>query len=224
MALAFPDFDDQLLEQFTACANFHADDASRLTGIGRIGLQAQVNASGGPIWIRLVCEPDDEGVHGHVHFDIGREFIYEEVKSLTTVTPEELADAASRFFGQTMDVRFIATYSIMVEVLPRHGLISALLGIETESCGHCLALDGASMSIVGDLFTRLRWDLDEETDAVEVELTADTQTEYTTNYLPALIDVMRDGLECFVLETGEARKYAGNRPKHKKTLPDIAEA
>ncbi|MCH8216356.1 MAG: hypothetical protein IH892_06245, partial [Planctomycetes bacterium] len=160
----------------------------------------------GAAWLRLLLDLED-GKPGHFHFDIGRDSVYGEQKSLEIVDINEVHKLVDRFAGLDVRIALSAEYSIPLNQLPERGMISTLLGVETESCGVNLSVDGASMSIEDDVFTRIRWFYNKNKKCIEANLEAQTESEIDDEYLEDAVELMRVGLECFIFETSEDLRY-----------------
>jgi hypothetical protein len=218
MDLLLPDFKDERLRELVACAWVHCDGQSPVA-FDKIRMQSRYGSDSGFAWARLLLEPDDDEGHTHLHFNIGREKDYREVRDVQKVDAVELGKQIDRFSGRTANLALMAKYAVDLDDLSGRGLISGLRGISTESCGSQLVLDGASMSIVdnSDGFTRLRWDYSEdkdsgEADLVTVRLSAEIEGLIGPRYLLDAIDLMKMGFECFVLDTGKPRHAESSGP------------
>lgn len=202
MNLAFPDFGDDSLMEFSVCALFTADPPSRLDALPQRSLvQVRYEVAGNAVWARLAI--DKTGDHGHVHFDFGREGVYSEKDNFEVKSIQEIGAILDGLNGQVAKLELNAHFAIDFDDLPEHGIITTLCGVSTESCGSTMSLDGASMAIDGDMFYKMRWNRDYESDSVCVELFASSESEIREQYLVDLAEIMRNGLDCFVFETSD---------------------
>jgi len=225
MNLLPPDFRDEMLQEATVCGYFHADASSRLDGLPTHTLLQSSYESGGKVWIRLIIDKEDDGVHGHVHCDIGRDGVYEQHGEFQIVTLEQLAEVFARFNGQQVDLDVTAHFMIPRKALPRRGIVSSLLGVGTETCGARLQLDGASFTIASDCFTSLRWEADEDVEYVCAQLKAKMASIINESYLCSAVASMVDDIACFVLETEEdVQRHVDSMRQPENKVRGIAKA
>ena len=210
----FPRFEDAFLQEFSVCAMFDVDSEPRFQGLdSEIRVQCRYAAEEGWVWIRLRIEIKDK-IRGHVHCDIAREGVYVEGDTATTVSSDELENLLRRFCGQRAEVAFNGDYLLSLTDLPRRGIISTLLGVQTEASGAHLFLDGASMAISSDLFTSLNWKYDPVYETVCATLRAETQLSIEPDYLFTLAGQMREGFDCLILEKSGSTTDYDKRTRH----------
>lgn len=207
MNISLPAFEDDFLNELMVCATFHTDSPSQLKSDESVRLQSKYTISEGTAWLRILLDSED-GTHGHLHFDIGRDSVYDELQSLETVDVSEVHKLVERFTDQAVDMVLSAEYSIPLDQLPARGMIRTLFEVGTESCGAYLSVDGASMSIDDDLFTKIRWYYNEKKDCIEVTLVARKESVIDDKYLEDVVELMRNGVECFIFETSEELRHA----------------
>jgi hypothetical protein len=215
MDLLLPDMKDEHLQEMVVCAWVHCDGHPET--FEKVQVQSRYPTANGFGWARLLLEPDDDHGHAHLHFNICREDDCREVRSIPAVEASELGHLINRFSGRTANIALMGRYCADFGELSERGMICGLRGVSTESCGAQLVLDGASMSIVDhDFFTRLKWDYADDDDAVIVRLWAEIECSIEPRYLIDAVELMRNGLDCFVLETGQ-------QPHAESSGPDLQE-
>ncbi len=212
MDLTLPDLEQLGIEELHLCAFFGGEDEflSRWK-TDPVELQSSYKTDTGEVGIRLVIEAEGSGddAHGHLHIDLNNTAEFTGLRELDRVQLRELIDQLANLKGHTVFASIAADFILGIDELPRHGMIRTILGVSTESCGSQLSLTGSEMSIDGDLFRRLTWTLIEDDDLIDAKLYANTETEIGDDYVNSAARLMRQGVECFVLESEERPvKYA----------------
>ena len=199
MTLILPDFSDPWLTELSVCALF--ESAEPLATEQRL-LQVRMEVDEDAVWIRM-CSESEDGIHGHLHVDVGRERVFSGHPRYDTVSVEDIQEVVATHFGQMVSLKPSAEFDVPRGLIPEQGMLNTLLGLSTETCGAQMTLDAAGMTISDSPFTRLRWDFDETDDTVHVDIYAATEVELSESYLLDAAEFMRDGIDCFVLESGE---------------------
>ncbi len=206
MDLSLPDLEQLGIEELHLCAYFGGDDAflSRWMTDG-VQLQSSYSTGNGDVGIRLVIEADGSGddAYGHMHFDLKKTSEFTGVQKFDCVPISELVDHLEPLKGHEVFASIAADFVLPVDTLPSRGMIRTILGVSTESCGSQLSLTGAEMSIDGDLFQRLQWNFIEEGEFIDAKLYAETEADVGDDYIANAAQLMRQGVECFVLESEE---------------------
>lgn len=206
MDLTLPDLFELGIEALHLCAYFDGDDEflSRWT-TDEVNLESSYPTKNGEIFIRLVVEAEiGEDGHGHIHFDIAKTSDdFADLDEFDVVPIDDLFKQLEPLKGREVFASIAADFVVAVSDLPHRGMIRTILGVSTESCGSQLSLSGAEMSIHGDLFQRLKWRCSDDDGIIEAQLYADTETEIGEDYISSAAKLMRQGVECFVLETEE---------------------
>ncbi len=203
MSLEFPEFGDELLQRFSVCARFNVDSGSRLDGLPERTLSKTAHGGlGNSFSAWLAVDVDATNSYAHAHFDFERVSGPEKATTENFVlkSNDEIGALIAPFFGQAATIELSGEYLVPFDALPEHGIIATLRGVGTESCGSSMLLDGASMAIDGDLFYKLKWNFDYESDSVCASLFATSESAISDKYLVELADLMRSGLNCFVFE------------------------
>lgn len=204
MALVLPELSDEFLERLSVCAMFHADSVTRLQWLTKpLRMQAKYPSGSGLAWIRVLIESED-GVHGHFHAEIWKEVYFQELVPYKTVEIAKLVEQVEKLLGQEADMGISADFCVELDRIAKRGIISTLLGVSTQTCGAELMLTGAKMVVDGDLFSSVNWEYDEEDEVVNAEISADTVRVIDERYLEDAVQLMNQGLACFVLETEES--------------------
>ena len=79
------------------------------------------------------------------------------------------------------------------------------------------------MSIDAEIFHKLRWEYDKDDNTVCAEIFARSECEIEEGYLVKLVELMRDGFDCFILETEEIGPRYANRLT-KDDMRDVTQA
>lgn len=205
MNLAVPELQEFRLEQLSVCAFFDGDnDFLSIWEKDEVGVYLSRDTSYGEYVVRMVIQAETgEFSHGHLHFDIGRPESFDNYQSLEQVSQDQLNEHLAQLEEIDLDVHIGSESLLPRDELPQRGMIKTLLGVSTESCGSRLVMTGSTMEIEGDLFRLLRWNFREETGMIDAKLSAETETTLDDAYLIHAASLMREGVECFVLETEE---------------------
>lgn len=205
MPLHFPDFRQEYLTGLSACANFHANREHSLPGGVEIAT-AEYTAGEIEIVVRLQIDSDDN-VHFHLHLDIDtKEASRNADNAMSSI--DELKSLVLPYFGEDADIYWTGKFDLERSNLPRRGMIEALLGVTTTSCGADLELNGSKFAINSDSFTEMEWEWDADTDCICATIRAETSGPVGDNYLTHGADLLKAGLDCFVLENTSEPQHA----------------
>jgi hypothetical protein len=218
--LELPDL-HEYLERATFCANVELQKANvpkdsqylESSFILTDGKYSHDNPSS-PTTIRLIFsgyEDVEENVHYHFDFERTPGDVPE---SFDKVDILKVIEVPSVIEGALAHVYLSADFAIPLDECPARGMIPTLLGVETKSCGYDMSLSGAEMAIDGgDVFTKLKWSLNDDTNCINAHIEGFTVTEISSKYLVNLANLMDDGLHCFILETqDELASNVSNKP------------
>lgn len=206
MEISLPDLDELGIEELHLCAYFGGEDEFLSRWItDEVTLQSIYSTKNGDVCIRLVIQAElGEDTHGHIHLDLAKSSDdFASLDAFDLVPIDDLFKQIEPLKGHKVFASIAAGFVFSVEDLPIRGMIRTMLGVSTQSCGSQLSLTGAEMSIDGDLFQRLKWKLSDDDELVEAQLYADTETALASDYISSAARLMRQGVECFVLETEE---------------------
>ena len=202
MTVCLPDFRDELLYELSACACACREDNKGVgwPEKGDTYLESGYSGHDHPAWIRLILDAND-GEHCHFHVEVSREK-FDASSWFKSTSEGELVAAIEKLRGLTLDATLIAKYRVPMDSIPRRGIMRSLLGVSTQACGAEMFLSGATMDVESDLFRRITWQLsDTDRDQVNVKVEAQSASTVGDDYLTRFVEVMRDGLDCFVFES-----------------------
>lgn len=216
MPLHLPDFRQEYLSGLTACCWLHGkrehpgllDLDFRSTRVCSEYKAGEVDA------VISLCVDSQDGTHFHVHIEINRKDPEKSFPSYFTPLPvDSLKLLIEDFLGEDAEVYWDGKFAVPRKHLPKHGMLEALLGVTTESCGTDLELQGSKFAIRGEVFTDMEWSWDEETDCIDATISAETTGEVTEDYLVKAADILQGGMNCFVLESAEDQSYATDKQR-----------
>ncbi|MEX0677309.1 MAG: hypothetical protein WD063_09550 [Pirellulales bacterium] len=217
MPIRLPEFSDKYAQALRVCAFAGEASKKKRRPLEKQYLQSSYPTDNGTAWMGLILEDADDD-HIHFHIDLAFDHLFDESdKRFETISVQQAIKAIDRVIGLNANAYVCAQYSIPFGDLPKRGILASLLGTSTEVCGSEMCLTGATMNIDGDPFTKLRWQIGEDEDdelCIDVTLEADQViAEITDDYLIALAQTMRQGIDCFVFESQSDKASHENQPK-----------
>lgn len=189
--------------QFGVCAIIEAHDEKVVRWVRKHSLDDAVaefrDQDGEQRWLEVNIDTrDDESVHLHV--EISREKLKSKDKPRNI---EELVKSITSFLDKVGGERVVmsrARIPVHRSEIPANGTIGRLLSFSSESCGAKFSVQGASLDIEDDAFSRLTFNYREKDQKVYVELWAISMVDFDREYLACLAELMETGAECYVYE------------------------
>lgn len=219
MPLHLPDFRQESIHGLTFCSLIHRDTEDHNLGELPLHAFAKYDAGGIPAILFVILEKaDDDDMHYHFHVNVDRQESARDTSRYVEMNVDDLKDRVEVLFGDNVAAYIDVRYLVPRSKLPRGGMIETLLGVSTHSCGSELELRGSRFAIDGDPFTEMDWRLDDESDCIRGTLAGETETIIGEDFLIQIIDLLDEGIECFVLEniTGTHPHASDNRTTPKQ--------
>jgi len=212
-----PRFWDARLQALTVCATISKPTSSQFNDAPlRIQSKCTINDAD-PGWIRILLTNDPDDVAAHFHVEIGREPHYSEHRGLETRDWAFAESLFARFLNKKCKAFFEATFNVPFDDFPRRGVVRMLLDLNADVGGSEISLFGAKFAIAEDYYLDFNWEVDWEGDSIKTEISGYGE-ELTINgeYLQRGVDLMKSGLEKFVLESPPEKKRNEHRTRKAK--------
>ncbi len=202
---------------FSVCGRYCADDPARF-GLPikdqRFAWHDKTRKGGA--W--LAMEPTKDGHHGHVHLDIGpiEEFGWaERMLPHKKASRTALNQLLEKLTGLPVEARVTAAFVVPVDLVPKRGIATTLLGLRTKAARRQLSLYDVGMRIRDELYRSVRYRTAGE-GMYEVQLKLQTTLEIDENYISHFAELALEGLGLFVFEKKGDAGNAGDMPKRSK--------
>jgi hypothetical protein len=203
MPIQLPQFSHRHLTYLSLCAIFPAEDKplANLIPSGKAAeLESSYGLNGPDTFVHLVTNRFSDGSF-HLHVDVAAESFFEGDSPTSLSNIEVLLDRLSQFVNHTAKLIMLEGHvTVEIEKLPKRGLARGLKGIEAEVGGETLELVGATFSISGKPFDRLKWRMKGD-ESIAASIFASLQNEEITDcYLENGVRIMFEGIDKFLTE------------------------
>lgn len=208
MPLTLPAFDDPALITLSVCGMHDADQADKLAWLGEEG-SLRVTTTNKSVDVLLAIErhPDKTG---HVHIDVGRPASFKWLKSdleYSEVPASKFRDHIEKLIGLTLEVRATAEFRIPLDALPKRGLVTTLLELNTEANGMELRMKGCEMVVNDDLYSGFSFRLSNDAHC-DVSILMKSTVGITNTYLVDFEKLAIQGIEWFAFESTRKTPHA----------------
>lgn len=143
---------------------------------------------------------DKETIHLHVEIsrtepedEEGRHCNFDDIVKIITECVEKIA-------GKEVYVRFRGYLPVARKDIPSQSAVGKLLAFSRKAGGAEMSLNGASLKIGDEIFSRLMFNYDDDDEMAFVTLCAREECEIDEGYMDALGELMEAGADAFVFE------------------------
>ena len=216
MPFNWPQFEHPMLTTLSACAMYNSDAPTKPHLPGKDSSRVMARYKAGKehleLWLAVEEHEDDSA---HIHIDVGRKDELAWLDSALNYKHTKQADLREVFEninGIELSVRASGEFDVPIDALPKRGIATTLLGLNTEANGIDMRVSGVDMAIHDDLYKSVNFRVkDESTYGITIRLKSEAT--FSDDYLTTFETLLVQGLEWFVFET------TGKRADAKKPLP-----
>ncbi|QDV17699.1 hypothetical protein Pan153_23530 [Gimesia panareensis] len=195
-----PEFVDGHLKRLLVCAYIESQDLLALLNKfedKRFDYDAKYSSDH---WVHLIIEESerDNDIKGKIHFHIEVKDSFGKDKAPPTSTIDELLDTASSFYGLKGRAWIKANYEIPEKEFGKSSIVNAFLGLQTESSGTRMLIDGMHLDVQDDQFDDIEWWQKSDGNIV-VAIDAFVPVDINDDTMTKANDFLRDGVKRFIL-------------------------